>query len=101
MPAKITELLNTPVQGTSADITKKALCLLPQRLLGVGARIIGTVHDEIILEVNEKMANDAAAILESTMIEAGKAYLSKVLVEMEVTIAETWAEKYIKPTSAS
>ena len=91
--AKITELLNTPVQGTSADITKKALGLLPQRLLHVGARIIGTVHDEIILEVLEEQANDAAVILKETMIEAGKAYLSKVPVEVEVTIGETWAEK--------
>jgi len=50
------------------------------------------VHDEIILEVAEEKANDAAAILERTMIEAGKAYLSKVPVEVEVTIGETWAE---------
>ena len=74
--AKITELLNSPVQGTSADITKKALSLLPQRLADTGARIIGTVHDEIILEVPDEKANDAAAILEKTMIETGKAYLS-------------------------
>jgi DNA polymerase I-like protein with 3'-5' exonuclease and polymerase domains len=59
----------------------------------VCAHIIGTVHDEIILEVPEKMANDAAAILQETMIEAGKAYLSKIPVEVEVTIGETWAEK--------
>ncbi|HIJ69179.1 MAG TPA: hypothetical protein HPP57_06725, partial [Deltaproteobacteria bacterium] len=33
----------------AADITKKALGLLSQRLADTGARIIGTVHDEIIL----------------------------------------------------
>ena len=91
--AKITELLNTPVQGTVADITKKALSLLPQRLAGTRARIIGTVHDEIILEVPEEMAEDSAAILEDTMIEAGKAYLSRVPVEVEVAIGKMWAEK--------
>ena len=91
--AKITELLNTPVQGTSADITKKALGLLPQRLVDTGARIIGTVHDEIILQVPEEKANDAAVILRETMIEAGKAFLSRVPVEVDVTIGETWAEK--------
>jgi len=42
-------LYNTPVQGTAADITKKALGLLPQRLEDTGAQIIGTVHAEIIL----------------------------------------------------
>ncbi len=86
-------LYNTPVQGTAADITKKAQALLPQGLANTGAKIIGTVHDEIILEVPEKMVNDAAAILRKTMIEAGKAYLDKVPVEVEVTIGDTWAEK--------
>ncbi|MGO8944225.1 MAG: DNA polymerase [Syntrophobacteraceae bacterium] len=51
-------LYNTPVQRTAADITKKALGLLPQRLADTGAQIIGTVHDEIILEVPEGIAND-------------------------------------------
>jgi DNA polymerase-1 len=65
----------------------------PQRLADTGAKIIGTAHDEIILEVTEEKASDAAAILRWTMIEAGEAYLSKVPVEVEVTIGETWAEK--------
>jgi DNA polymerase-1 len=71
---KITALYNTPVQGTAADITKKALGLLHQRLEGTEAKIIGTVHDEIILEVPDETANSAAAILRQTMILAGKAY---------------------------
>jgi DNA polymerase I-like protein with 3'-5' exonuclease and polymerase domains len=59
----------------------------------MGARIIGTVHDEIILEVLGAKADDAAAILRATMIEAGKTYLSRVPVEVQVTIGNTWAEK--------
>jgi DNA polymerase I-like protein with 3'-5' exonuclease and polymerase domains len=51
------------------------------------------VHDEIILEVPEGMANDSAQILRKIMIQAGKAYLSKVPVEVEVTVADSWAEK--------
>jgi len=50
-------------RGTTEDITKKPLGLLPQRLADSGSRIIGTLREEIILEVPEKMANDAAAIL--------------------------------------
>ncbi len=79
-------LYNTPVQGTAADITKKALSLLPQRLEDTGAKIIGTVHDEIILEVRNEMAREAAVILEETMIQAGKVYLGKVPVEVEIAI---------------
>jgi DNA polymerase I len=84
---------NTPVQGTAADITKKALGLLPQRLANTGARIIGTVHDEIILEVPDEKTNDAAVISRETMIEGGETYLSRVPIEVDVTIGNTWAEK--------
>jgi DNA polymerase I-like protein with 3'-5' exonuclease and polymerase domains len=59
----------------------------------VEARIIGTVHDEIILEITDEMVEEAAVILRKTMIEAGNAYLSKVPIEVDVTIGETWAEK--------
>ncbi|SPJ16325.1 DNA polymerase (fragment) [Syntrophobacter sp. SbD2] len=90
---KITALYNSPVQGIAADITKKALSLLPQRLADTGAKIIGTVHDEIILEVRNEMAREAAVILDETMIQAGKVYLGKVPVEVEITIGETWSEK--------
>ncbi|MGA2404409.1 MAG: DNA polymerase [Syntrophobacteraceae bacterium] len=76
-----------------ADITKKALGMLPQRLADAGAKIIGTVHVDIILEVPEKKAGEFAVILKETMIQAGKAYLSGVPVEVEVTIGGTWAEK--------
>jgi len=62
-------------------------------LANTGAQIIGTVHDEIILEVHEGVAAEVAAILKETMIQAGKAYLSRVPVEVEVTIGDTWAEK--------
>ncbi|MGA2404181.1 MAG: DNA polymerase [Syntrophobacteraceae bacterium] len=86
-------LYNTPVQGTTADITKKALALLPQRLADTGAQIIGTVHDVIILEVPEKLAGEVAVILKETMIQAGKAYLCKVPIEVDVMIGKTWAEK--------
>jgi DNA polymerase I len=90
---KLTELLNTPVQGTAADITKAALAKLPVALKGTGARLIGTVHDEILLEAPENMANQAAQILQRVMEQAGHQYLSKVPVKAEVVIVRSWAEK--------
>jgi len=64
-------------------------------------QIIGTVHDEIILEVPDRLAVEVAVILKETMIEAGKAYPSNDQVEVEVTVGETWADRYTKPASAS
>ncbi len=72
-------LYNKPVQGTTADIKKKALGLLPQRLVGTGAKIIGTVHDEIILEVPDEKAEEAATILKDVMEAAGQRFLNQDL----------------------
>lgn len=50
-------------------------------------RIIGTVHDELILEVPDQTVENSATILRETMTKAGKAYLSRVPIEVEVTVA--------------
>ena len=41
------------------------------------------------------MAGEVAVILKETMIQAGKAYLSKIQVEVEVIIGEAWAKNRI------
>jgi len=79
--------------GWNSRCLRHSLNLHQQRLLGEGARIIGTVHDEIILEIPEEMANDAVTILRDTMIMAGKTYLGKVPIEVEVANADNWAGK--------
>ena len=57
------------------------------------------MHDEIILAVPEWLAREAAVILKETMIQAGEAYLGKVLVEVEVTIGETLGQRSRKSRS--
>jgi len=89
----ITKALNSPIQGTAADIMKRALMLLPPALSGIDARIIGCVHDEIILEIETDRADDAAQILKETMEEAGRQFLNPVPVEVDVSIGDNWADK--------
>lgn len=91
--AGITALLNTPVQGTAADIAKKALGMLVPVAKGLNGHIIATVHDEILLEVPEGRAEEAAIKLKETMEKAGAHYLKQVPVIAETTIADSWAEK--------
>ena len=91
---KITELLNSPIQGTSADITKKALTLLPQALEGTRAKIIGCVHDEILLEAPIETEDEVGLILKKTMELAGREFLEKVPVVVEVVGARSWVKKY-------
>lgn len=91
--AGLTGLLNTPVQGTAADIAKKALGLLAPEVKKLNAHIIATVHDEILLEVPEAFAKEAAVLLKSTMEKAGAYYLKQVSTIAETIIADSWAEK--------
>lgn len=89
---KLTDRLNSPDQGTGADILKKALVLLRPRIEGI-AKLVHMVHDEIILEAPESRAEEVKKILEDTMKEAGQYYLKSVPVEVEGNICNSWAEK--------
>jgi DNA polymerase-1 len=84
-------LSNTPVQGTAADIAKKALGLLANRLKGTETNIVGIVHDEIILETPDEKSDEMAALLKSTMEEAGNSILKYVPCKAEVEISSNWA----------
>lgn len=58
---------------------------------GTGAQIIATVHELIILEVFDGVGKGTAVILKEPMIQARKAYLSRIPVDVEGTIGGTWA----------
>lgn len=89
----LSALLNMPVQGTAADIVKRALGLLVPVAARLGGSIIATVHDEILLEVPEAAAEEAARELKSVMEAAGAYFLKKVPVVAETVIADSWADK--------
>jgi DNA polymerase-1 len=90
-PPRIAALYNTPVQGGAADIIKRALGLLPQALQGTGAVLVGTIHDEILVEAPEDRASEVAHLLKTTMEQAGQTYLARVPVVADVRIALSWA----------
>lgn len=89
---KITKFLNSPVQGSAADIAKKALSMLPDALQGTGVKIIGCVHDEIILETPVDNAEESAHILNETMVKAGEDFLNQIRLEAKTKTVESWGE---------
>jgi DNA polymerase-1 len=91
--AGLTGLCNYPVQGTAADIAKQALADLVPALRGSAAKIVGMVHDEILLELPVQDVATAAHILKTTMERAGARYLHQVPVVAEAVVADSWAEK--------
>ncbi|RMG18885.1 MAG: DNA polymerase I [Deltaproteobacteria bacterium] len=85
--------VNTPIQGTAADIIKKAMLLVDEGLAAEspGARMILQVHDELVLEVPEADAERVAAWLRHTM--EGVVQLS-VPLQVEVGMGANWAQAH-------
>lgn len=83
---------NTPIQGTSADITKYALVFLHKKLkeLKLDASIIHTVHDEIVVEVRDDQAEMWKETQIAEMVRAGQLLLKRVPVSAEAAISEVW-----------
>ena len=83
--------MNTPVQGSAADIIKLAMVRTDRALreAGMQSRLILQVHDELLLECPPEEADQAAEILREAM--EGAAEL-KVPLVAEVHRGKNWAE---------
>jgi DNA polymerase-1 len=81
---------NTPIQGGNADMTKIALVYLRTALRGYNARVVNTVHDEIVVEVIAEQAEDVKRIVEHEMIRAGEQILQTVPVVADAAIGDYW-----------
>ncbi len=66
------EAINMPIQGTAADIIKKAMIELYPQLPPLKARMILQVHDELVLEVPEDRVQEVARVVVSVMEGACK-----------------------------
>lgn len=84
---------NAPVQGSAADITTAAVCSLYLRWkrkgFGDAARIIANVHDEILCEVREDIAEECRKDLEDCMQGSVKL---KFPLTAEAKVGSSWAE---------
>ena len=83
---------NTPIQGTSADILKRALKLLKEELSNTNAKVVNIIHDEIVVEADSDEADSVAATVERVMCAAGEEYLKTVPVKVETEIAHEWVK---------
>lgn len=85
------QAMNAGIQGLAADIFKVALVRLDQAIenQGLDSRIVLQVHDEIILEVPEAEIDIASQLTRDVMREA---FELRVPLEIDLQIANTWAE---------
>jgi DNA polymerase-1 len=84
--------VNMPIQGTSADILKRALRLLHDSLKGTSGRLVNIVHDEVIVECDAADAEMMAEKLDRAMCTAGEEFVRAVPVKVDVHISDEWAK---------
>jgi DNA polymerase-1 len=88
------EAINSPVQGTAADIMKIAMLRIPPALAqsGLGGRMLLQVHDEIVLECPQTELEQTARVVQRAM---GEAYPLSVPLSTESRWGYNWGEMQV------
>mgnify|MGYP002349462540 CR=1 FL=1 len=86
--------INTPVQGTAAELIKLAMIKLSKELKKLQkqkniARLILTVHDELVVECSDSIAKQVASLVKKTMENV---VTFPIKIEVEVGIGKNWSE---------
>ncbi|MEC7237617.1 MAG: DNA polymerase, partial [Pseudomonadota bacterium] len=91
------QAINAPIQGSAADIIKRAMVRLPGALAdaGIEARMLLQVHDELIFEADDAIAADAVEVIRAVMESAADPVLQlAVPLVADAGIADSWAEAH-------
>jgi DNA polymerase-1 len=85
--------VNTVIQGTAADLIKKAMADVDTalRARGGAARMILQVHDELLLEAPEAEADDLAALVKERMEDV---YPLRVPLRVDAGRGRSWREAH-------
>jgi DNA polymerase I-like protein with 3'-5' exonuclease and polymerase domains len=83
---------NTPIQGASADMTKKALILIRDyiRESGVPVKIVMTVHDQIDTICTNEYADQWKDVMTSLMEQAAIGIVTNGLLKADTNISRSW-----------
>ena len=85
--------INAPIQGSAADIIRRAMIRMPQALADAGltARMLLQVHDELIFEAPESEAEKTMAVARDIMESAPEPALQlKVPLQVDARAAGNW-----------
>jgi DNA polymerase-1 len=80
---------NMPMQGSAADIMKLAMLKADRALAGKNAKMLLTVHDELLFEIPEREAKSIEPIVRDAMESA---FELRVPLKVDIGIAKNWAD---------
>ena len=87
--------INAPIQGTAADIIRRAMIRVPDAIKDLPAKMLLQVHDELLFEVKEGYSQDLVEIVQSIMENASLPFL-KMDIPLSVDAGHglNWAEAH-------
>jgi len=91
------QAINAPIQGTAADIIKRAMIRMPKALADarLDAIMMLQVHDELLFDVPEGQVDKTVAVVRQIMeVAAGPALELTVPLVVDAGIADNWAEAH-------
>ncbi len=90
--------INAPIQGTSADLIKRAMARMDAALADAGlngVKMLLQVHDELVFEVPEADVGDASAVIRDVMMGAARPALDlSVALDVEIGTGAHWDEAH-------
>lgn len=89
--------INAPIQGTAADIIRRAMIRMPHALkdAGLSAKMLLQVHDELIFEVPADEADETCRLVEETMAGASAPLCPlEVPLVVDANIGSNWDEAH-------
>ena len=91
------QAINAPIQGSAADIIKRAMIKMPEALLdaGLSAKMLLQVHDELLFEVPDSEVEHTGQIVSTIMEEAAlPAKELQVPIKADVGCGDNWADAH-------
>ncbi|MHA6267253.1 DNA polymerase I [Aliiroseovarius sp. CAU 1755] len=87
--------INAPIQGTAADIIRRAMVRMPDAIAKLPAKMLLQVHDELIFEVEEGAVNEVIEAVRGVMESAAEpAVKLDVPLVVDAGTGMTWAEAH-------
>jgi len=83
---------NAPIQGANADTIKESMILIVNRLeqSGYDAKLLLTVHDEVIVESKNDQKYEVAKVIEQAMVDGFGRYFHDIPMETDSLIGPCW-----------
>jgi DNA polymerase-1 len=86
--------INTPIQGTAADLIKLAMIESENRLTRAGFKsgLLLSIHDELLFEIEEERIEEAKAIIKEAMENI---YDFMIPIVVNISAGKNWAEAHL------